>query len=172
MTISQQRPISIAWLCCLKVRGFGLGRALVASVEAHARAAGSSRVRLCVRLQLPANQAFYAGLGYTVASYGTHPGFSAPTFVNMVKDLTAPPVRAVTVTPPNPSWAGQFRAEAALLRLVFDEELVAIHHVGSTAIPGIYAKPIMNIDPHRARHRTGGQFRAVVRYHAGVHAAR
>ncbi len=72
-------------------RQTGIGRALVAYVETQARTDGSPRVRLGVRLQLPENQAFYAKLGYTVHSHGSHPGFTTPTFVTMEKELTGPP---------------------------------------------------------------------------------
>jgi GrpB-like predicted nucleotidyltransferase (UPF0157 family) len=38
-------------------------------------------------------------------------------------------------------------AEAALLRPIFGDNLVKIHHVGSMAIPGIHAKPVIDILP-------------------------
>jgi len=42
-------------------------------------------------------------------------------------------------------WALKFRKEAELIAQVFGESAIAIHHVGSTAIPGIYAKPEIDI---------------------------
>lgn len=53
--------------------------------------------------------------------------------------------RKVRVVQHDPSWADAFEAEAAALRSVLGEEVVAVHHVGSTAIPGISAKPIIDI---------------------------
>lgn len=47
--------------------------------------------------------------------------------------------------PHSPGWDAEFRAEAERLRAVLGEEVVAVHHVGSTAIPGISAKPIIDI---------------------------
>ena len=47
--------------------------------------------------------------------------------------------------PHSPDWAAGFRAEAERLRTVLGEEVVAVHHIGSTAIPGISAKPIIDI---------------------------
>ncbi|MAF10142.1 hypothetical protein CMK11_06785 [Candidatus Poribacteria bacterium] len=49
------------------------------------------------------------------------------------------------MAPHDPEWAAQYEDEASRLREVFGRELVAIHHVGSTAIPGIKAKPIIDI---------------------------
>jgi len=51
----------------------------------------------------------------------------------------------VEVVPHSPGWAAAFRAEADRLRAVLGDEVVAVHHVGSTAIPGIGAKPIIDI---------------------------
>jgi GrpB-like predicted nucleotidyltransferase (UPF0157 family) len=51
----------------------------------------------------------------------------------------------VEVVPHSPGWAAEFRAEAQRLRDALGDEVVAVHHVGSTAIPGISAKPIIDI---------------------------
>ena len=53
--------------------------------------------------------------------------------------------RKVVLTPHDPAWMAQYDAEAARLAAVFEPILVAIHHVGSTAVPGIIAKPIIDI---------------------------
>jgi GrpB-like predicted nucleotidyltransferase (UPF0157 family) len=102
-------------------------------------------VRLGVRLQLPANQAFYRNLGYAVTSHHSHPGYTYPTYVSMTKDVSEPPQRLIEVVPPNPDWPRQFHAEAVLLKLVFGDLLAEIHHIGSTSIPNIHAKPIIDI---------------------------
>lgn len=72
-------------------RRWGVGRRLVAFVEAEALALARRQVQLGVRLQLPDNQRFYAKLGYRIAAYGCHPGYSRPTYVTMVKDLAPQP---------------------------------------------------------------------------------
>jgi GrpB-like predicted nucleotidyltransferase (UPF0157 family) len=56
-------------------------------------------------------------------------------------------VREVVVVPPDRGWRDAFEAEAARLRSILGENLVEIHHIGSTAIPGIAAKPIIDILP-------------------------
>jgi GrpB-like predicted nucleotidyltransferase (UPF0157 family) len=46
----------------------------------------------------------------------------------------------------HPSWPGLFEAEAALLAEALGDRVVGgIHHVGSTAVPGLGAKPIIDI---------------------------
>ena len=56
-------------------------------------------------------------------------------------------MRHIIVVPHDPAWAGAFEDEAALLRPVFGDNLVAMHHIGSTAIPGIHAKPVIDMLP-------------------------
>ncbi len=53
----------------------------------------------------------------------------------------------VVVTEYNPKWPAQFEAEVTELRKVFDAELLQIHHIGSTSVPGLKAKPIIDIMP-------------------------
>ncbi len=54
-------------------------------------------------------------------------------------------VRKIIVVPHDPIWPIRFRQEADWLSSIFGRELVAIHHFGSTSIPDIYAKPIIDI---------------------------
>jgi GrpB-like predicted nucleotidyltransferase (UPF0157 family) len=52
----------------------------------------------------------------------------------------------VTITPYQPDWPAAFEAERKLLAPVIGAYLVGgIHHVGSTAVPGLAAKPIIDI---------------------------
>ena len=51
----------------------------------------------------------------------------------------------VVVMPHNPNWLAVFKLEAEILRNVFKTNIVTINHIGSTAIPSIYAKPIIDI---------------------------
>lgn len=53
--------------------------------------------------------------------------------------------RKIEVVDHHPDWAQQFKEEAARLTAVLAPELVAIYHLGSTAIPGIKAKPVIDI---------------------------
>jgi GrpB-like predicted nucleotidyltransferase (UPF0157 family)/RimJ/RimL family protein N-acetyltransferase len=56
-----------------------------------------------------------------------------------------PMSRKVALEAHNPEWICQFEVEAERLTAVFHPNLVAIHHIGSTAVPGIKAKPIIDI---------------------------
>lgn len=50
----------------------------------------------------------------------------------------------VEVVPYNPQWKKAFNAESEKLTAALAENLVFIHHIGSTAISNIYAKPIID----------------------------
>lgn len=47
----------------------------------------------------------------------------------------------------DPSWPERFRREAAVIRAVLGDDCRAIYHIGSTAVPGMAAKPIIDILP-------------------------
>jgi len=47
----------------------------------------------------------------------------------------------------NPSWSSQFQEEAGELKRLLPDRILAIHHIGSTAIKGIFAKPTIDILP-------------------------
>lgn len=51
----------------------------------------------------------------------------------------------VEVVPHNPQWRDAFAAEAKHVAAALGENVVAIHHIGSTAIPNIYAKPVIDL---------------------------
>lgn len=49
------------------------------------------------------------------------------------------------VVPHQPGWAADYRAEADIVRAAMGDRLIAVHHIGSTAIPDILAKPIIDM---------------------------
>ncbi|HJV91513.1 MAG TPA: GrpB family protein [Holophagaceae bacterium] len=51
----------------------------------------------------------------------------------------------VVVVPPNPGWANAFAAEAHRIMAALEGVAEGIHHIGSTAIHGIPAKPVIDI---------------------------
>ena len=53
----------------------------------------------------------------------------------------------VTVVPYQACWPLAYEKEAALLKEGLSGLLVSIHHIGSTAVPGLAAKPIIDILP-------------------------
>ena len=50
----------------------------------------------------------------------------------------------VVLVPHDPAWKHLASEEAARISALLAGQLIAIHHVGSTAIPGIKAKPILD----------------------------
>lgn len=53
--------------------------------------------------------------------------------------------RTIELLPYDPAWPDQYQQEAEQLSAIFSDQLVSIHHIGSTAIPGIKAKPVIDI---------------------------
>ncbi len=62
----------------------------------------------------------------------------------------------------NPRWVEAFDAEVALLKYILGESYVAAEHIGSTAIPGIQAKPILDMQV------AVPEMRDVERYHEAL----
>jgi GrpB-like predicted nucleotidyltransferase (UPF0157 family) len=54
-------------------------------------------------------------------------------------------MRQVTVVSHQPQWSVEFEREAKAVSTALGKNVLAIHHIGSTAIPGIYAKPIIDL---------------------------
>lgn len=53
--------------------------------------------------------------------------------------------RAYAIAGYDPAWPSRFETEAARIRRALGGQLVRIDHVGSTAVPGVGAKPIVDI---------------------------
>lgn len=51
----------------------------------------------------------------------------------------------VVVAAYDPAWPSLFENEAAVLAAALGSNAIAIHHIGSTSIPGMSAKPIIDI---------------------------
>lgn len=51
----------------------------------------------------------------------------------------------VEVVPYNEDWPRKYALEANVIRNIVLDELITITHVGSTAVPGLVAKPIIDI---------------------------
>ncbi len=52
-----------------------------------------------------------------------------------------------TFTDYSPDWPAAFEQEAGRLRTLLGDEIVAVHHIGSTSVPGLAAKPIIDLLP-------------------------
>lgn len=56
------------------------------------------------------------------------------------------PVEQIDVVPADPLWPAQYESVARELRGILGERIREIQHVGSTSVPGLAAKPIIDID--------------------------
>ena len=52
---------------------------------------------------------------------------------------------AIVVVDYDPAWPERFRREAAKIRAALGEAALAVEHIGSTAVPGLAAKPIVDV---------------------------
>jgi GrpB-like predicted nucleotidyltransferase (UPF0157 family)/ribosomal protein S18 acetylase RimI-like enzyme len=121
----------------------GVGHALISTALAELSAQGWREATLWV---LPENRsalAFYDRFGFAA-----EPGVekreegSGRPVVRLRARLDEP----IRIVPYDPSWPEEFAAEAAALEAAVDSYATGgIHHVGSTAVPGLDAKPIIDI---------------------------
>jgi GrpB-like predicted nucleotidyltransferase (UPF0157 family) len=56
-------------------------------------------------------------------------------------------MRIIEVVPYNSKWPQLFEAEAELIKKALGNNCIALYHVGSTSVPGLSAKPIIDILP-------------------------
>lgn len=54
-------------------------------------------------------------------------------------------MRTIEIVGPDPGWASEFRAIAAPLRAVLGDIALRIDHIGSTSVPGLPAKNVIDI---------------------------
>jgi GrpB-like predicted nucleotidyltransferase (UPF0157 family) len=54
-------------------------------------------------------------------------------------------IRKVEVVPHDPNWLNLFETESKQIAIALGENVIEIHHIGSTSIETIYAKPIIDI---------------------------
>ncbi|MFI5028270.1 MAG: GNAT family N-acetyltransferase [Solirubrobacterales bacterium] len=121
-------------------RGTGLARAVLAELERIARERGCRATRLDTSDYLTAAIALYRSAGYReVADYNGNPKAN----LWFERTLGDEPIRVV---PYNSRWPQVFERERATLKDAIGEWAVGgIHHVGSTAVPGLAAKPTVDI---------------------------
>lgn len=57
----------------------------------------------------------------------------------------SPASRGIVLAEHDPGWAELFATEAKSLRCALGPVVLEVHHVGSTAVPGLLAKPIIDV---------------------------
>lgn len=66
-----------------------------------------------------------------------------------IHDMTVgdlPPANiSITIVPYDPTWPEQYAREEVKIRAALDDRVVSMEHIGSTAVPGLPAKPILDI---------------------------
>src|SRR5438067_33082 len=66
----------------------------------------------------------------------------------MARNLIGPPEklsRPIQIVDYDPGWPGMYELEAARIRATLGERVVRLEHAGSTSVPGLPAKPIIDI---------------------------
>ncbi|EOC1313101.1 GrpB family protein [Cronobacter turicensis] len=53
--------------------------------------------------------------------------------------------RQITLEPYNPAWPAQFAEEEKRVRDALGDVALAVHHIGSTSVPGLVAKPVIDM---------------------------
>lgn len=129
------------------MRHRGIGQALVEYVSTQAAASDCAYLRVGVRLALPGNVTFFERLGFAKIAEACHPGYATPTFAHMTREFGPQMLRVIEVVPYDPNWPARFEAEAAPIREALGDTLIGIEHIGSTSVPGLAAKPIIDMIP-------------------------
>ena len=47
----------------------------------------------------------------------------------------------------SPEWKAEYEREASRLNALLGDSLITIHHIGSTSVPGLAAKPVIDLLP-------------------------
>ncbi len=69
----------------------------------------------------------------------------APFADNLSRHRVAPRAGGPVLTPANPEWPAQAGRLIARLRAAVGEDILALDHVGSTAVPGLAAKDVIDL---------------------------
>lgn len=59
---------------------------------------------------------------------------------------SAPPTDPIVIVDPDPDWPAAYERAAEVIVNALGQTIVRIEHVGSTSVPGLPAKPIIDID--------------------------
>lgn len=115
----------------------------------HADAARLLAFRDYLRANAAAREAYGAAKRELAARYPQdillYIGGKTAIIRPMYRAIAGRPPAPVEVVPHNPEWPLEFEREAARLRDVAGTGAIGVEHVGSTAVPGLAAKPIIDM---------------------------
>lgn len=91
-------------------------------------------------------------IGEFIASWHPVPHYQMELYM---KDLLKLKTKKIVVTPYNSDWPKIFDVEASKIKETLGSNCIAIHHIGSTSVPGLLAKPVIDMigvikDPEKA----------------------
>ncbi|MEW4022570.1 bifunctional GNAT family N-acetyltransferase/GrpB family protein [Bacillus sp. YAF8] len=128
-------------ICRLTVHpsGFrkGIGRALIQFVIDQNRDA--QKIEAATASQNVPAVSLYLKAGFTEAGQTETPEGLTLSFFHLY------PKRKAEVIPHQPEWKEMFEREKANLLRIFGRALHSVSHIGSTSIPGMAAKPVIDI---------------------------
>jgi GrpB-like predicted nucleotidyltransferase (UPF0157 family)/ribosomal protein S18 acetylase RimI-like enzyme len=130
-----------------KHRGRGLATQLMAAAEAEARRRGCEHALL----DTPSFQAlgFYRKLGYT--EFGRLSGFSGKhdrhyLYKMLGEESKNSDTDPLVIRDYDPAWPDQFSDLASRVTAALGALQLRVEHIGSTAVPGLAAKPVIDMD--------------------------
>jgi GrpB-like predicted nucleotidyltransferase (UPF0157 family)/ribosomal protein S18 acetylase RimI-like enzyme len=155
--ISEEKDNSLKidrnWLCiddiCVdeKYRRCGIGRQLVEYAFQIAQEKGLDRIQLNVYDDNKDAVRFYENIGFTTQKRVMEISISAHKQPNdFNNDERRARIYPIILSEYNPAWPEWYTEEKANLeRLIDADSIVSINHIGSTAVPGLMAKPTVDI---------------------------
>ncbi len=128
------------------------GYATEAALAAITYAFDSLQVRTLFAGHHPHNRASESllkklGFQYVRDEYYQPTGLDHPSYILENPRLSSEKIRKVVLSPYDKNWETSFERERDKLQKILGKNCIRIHHIGSTSIPGMYAKPIVDIMP-------------------------
>jgi GrpB-like predicted nucleotidyltransferase (UPF0157 family) len=73
--------------------------------------------------------------------------YDPPTDEEIARARVVPrPPAPVVVVPPDPGWPADYRRVRSRILAALGQRVLAIDHVGSTSVPDLWAKPLIDVD--------------------------
>ena len=131
----------------MELWGTGVAQAALDAVLDRMRAARHSRAWLRVFTDNERGRRFYERLGWEPTGERSNSTFAPnPELLHYEVRLSVGLRRGtVELRSYDPAWAKEFADERDRLGLALGDDVVGVEHVGSTSVPGLSAKPLIDI---------------------------